>query len=64
MKNEHMFGAVGLQGVDEYKTYSLEKLKILNFFLHDIIQCLEVLKEKIIFNKFGLECSDFQAFIY
>ena len=50
--------------VDKFKLYTLNKLKIINFFLHDIIEWLRVLIEKTDFVKLGLKCSNFQPLMY
>ena len=46
--------------VDKFKVYTLNKLKIINFFLHDIIEWLKLLIEKINFVKLGSKFSNFQ----
>ena len=45
-KNEQMLGTVIFQRVDNFKVYTFNKLKIINFFLHDIREWLRVLMEK------------------
>ena len=63
-KNEQILGTVIFQRVDKFKVYTSNKLKTINFFLHDIIEWLRVLIEKINFDKFGLKCSNFQPLMY
>ena len=60
IKKEQILGTVIFQRVDNFKVYSLNKLKIINYFLHDIIAWLRVLIEKAKFVKLGLKCSNFQ----
>ena len=60
IKNEQILGTAIFQRVDKFKVYTLNKLKIIKFFLHDIIEWLRALIEKINFVKFGLKCSNFQ----
>ena len=64
IKNEQILGTVIFQRVDKFKVYTLNKLKIINLFLHDIIEGLKALKEKIDFVKLGLKCSNFQPLMY
>ena len=47
VKNEQILGTVVFQKVDKVKVNTLKKLKIINFFLQDIIEWLRVLIEKI-----------------
>ena len=63
IQNEHILGTVVFQRVDKFKVYTLNKLKIINFFLHDIIEWLRVLIKKS-FVKLGLKCSNFQPLLY
>ena len=63
IENEQILGTVNFQRVDKFKVYNLNKLKIINFFLHDIIEWLRVLIEKIGFVKLRLKCSNFQPLI-
>ena len=63
-KTEQILGTVIFERVDIFKVYTLNKLMIINFFLHDIIERLRVLIEKINFVKLGLNCSNFQSVMY
>ena len=63
-KNEQILGTVNFQRIDKFKVYTLNKLKIISFFLHEIIEWLRVLIEKVIFVQLGLKCSNFQPLMY
>ena len=60
IKNEQILGTVIFQRNDKLKVYTLNKLKIINFFLHDIMELIE----KINIVKLGLNCSNFQPLMY
>ena len=64
IKNEQILGTGIFQRVDKLKVYTLNKLKIINYFLHDNIDWLRVLIEKVFFVKLGLKCSNFQPLMY
>ena len=64
IKNEQILGIGIYQRVDNFKVYTLKKLKITIFFLHDNIKWLRVLIEKLISVKVGLDCSNFQPLMY
>ena len=59
IKNEQRLSTVLFQRVDKFKVYTLNKLKTINFFLHNIIKWLRVLIEKINSSNLGWNVPTF-----
>ena len=49
IKNEQLLETDIFERVDKFKVYTLNKLKINNFFLHEIMEWSSVLIEKVTF---------------